>query len=146
MLIIPSPAGKPQNFPSKKLISQNKDNFLIKEAKNVISFHAKNVTGEVKEQKKLEFHLPSALLQKSIVVTEFLSLVMVPPVWCTAACCQMNWKVQKVPFNSLHCFPARRMLAHGQHRCHCWLLHWHQCPCRPSPLFHSCHWRPRAKF
>lgn len=48
----------------KKWISQNEDDFLIKETKNVISFHAKNSQGPVKEQKKLEFLLPSALLQK----------------------------------------------------------------------------------
>jgi len=35
----------------KKRISQNKDNFLIKEAKNVISFHAKNFTGKDRMEK-----------------------------------------------------------------------------------------------
>lgn len=76
----------------------------------------------------------------------FLLLALVPPTRRMGACCQMNWKVQKVPCNSLYCFPARRMLAHGQHRCHCWLPHWHQCSSRPSPLLHSCHRRSRAKF
>lgn len=114
----------------KKWISQNEDNFLIKETKNVISFHAKKFTGAVKEQKKLEFLLPPALLQKSILVTCAGASHVV-----YRACCRMNWKIQEGPCNSLYCFSARRMLAHGQHGCHGWLLHWHRVS--PHPLLYS---------